>query len=826
MKKKMIVIVSILWMIILIGIKNDMVNAETVEKTCGYYTYVEDEKGAWIVGYDDGKDYYETEDENLTWNIPSTLDGLKVIGIGDYFGEDYETDCSLGIKYYVSKITLPDTLLYIGRNAFSETDKLESIIVPAGLREIDSWAFWNCKNLKNIIIPEGLTHIGAHAFDGCNSLEKISIPSSVTYIGNYAFFDCWSATGIYVADGNSYYFDLEGVLCTYKYIDENGNPYSTEIDVITYPGGKNGTFNIESNMYVDETTFVNAKSLNSISVVSEHTDYSSADGILYNKDKTEIKICPCAKTGTITIPDTVKKIGYSAFSYSRATEIVIPDSVTFVDSYAFYNCKELEKITIGKNLINRQEEYYYNNSADLLLEELTDSNNLTTIIVSNDNPYMKAVDNIVYNSDMTKLLLYPIGKSGAYVMPDTVVSVPASTFFRVSEITLGAAFEFTSPLYEYENTKIKNYYVSEKNLNYTAKDGWLYSKDMTELLLCPNGKSGMYIMPDTVVSVPKTIFCKGFNEITLGAAFEFSDEAYEYENTSITKYYVSDMNENYVAKDGWLYSKDMKIIYKFPIDMGGDVIIPNGVNRICDGERIVDFIGTMIIPESVTEIDMNTWYIDMEDYTMTIYGYKGSYAEKFAAKYNVPFVALNTNNEKQKEIMNEQTVPVVGTQVIIGNGEYKVTKTTPSEKEVTYIKPINKNKTSITIPVSITFDSHTYKVTSIAPDALANNKKLTKVTVGKNITSIGKNAFKNCKKLKSVTLKSTTLKSIGSNAFYGDKNLKTITIKSTKLTSKSVGKNAFKGTNKKLTIKVPKKKVSSYKKFLGKKGNKNVKVKK
>ena len=57
MKKKMIVIVSILWMIILIGIKNDMVNAETVEKTCGYYTYVEDEKGAWIVGYDDGKDY-------------------------------------------------------------------------------------------------------------------------------------------------------------------------------------------------------------------------------------------------------------------------------------------------------------------------------------------------------------------------------------------------------------------------------------------------------------------------------------------------------------------------------------------------------------------------------------------------------------------------------------------------------------------------------------------------------------------------------------------------------------------------------------------------
>ena len=156
----------------------------------------------------------------------------------------------------------------------------------------------------------------------------------------------------------------------------------------------------------------------------------------------------------------------------------------------------------------------------------------------------------------------------------------------------------------------------------------------------------------------------------------------------------------------------------------------------------------------------------------------------------------------------------------------KVTSSSATAPSVSYIKSTNSKAKTITIPDTVKVDGITYKVTSVASSALANNKKVTKVTVGKNVTSIGKNAFKKCTKLKTVTLKSTSLKSIGNNAFYGDKNLKTITIKSTKLTSKSVGKNAFKGTNKKLTIKVPKKKVSSYKKFLKKKGNKNVTVKK
>ena len=185
-----------------------------------------------------------------------------------------------------------------------------------------------------------------------------------------------------------------------------------------------------------------------------------------------------------------------------------------------------------------------------------------------------------------------------------------------------------------------------------------------------------------------------------------------------------------------------------------------------------------------------------------------------------------TNPVTTEQVKSEQSLPVQGTQVTVGNGIYKVTKSTSSQKEATYVKPKSKNKTSVSIPDTIKINGFTYKVTSVAANALSGNKKVTKVTVGKNVTSIGKNAFKKCTKLKTVTLKSASLKSIGSNAFYGDKNLKTITIKSSKLTSKSVGKNVFKGTNNKLTIKVPKKKVSSYKKFLKKKRNTKIIVKK
>lgn len=131
---------------------------------------------------------------------------------------------------------------------------------------------------------------------------------------------------------------------------------------------------------------------------------------------------------------------------------------------------------------------------------------------------------------------------------------------------------------------------------------------------------------------------------------------------------------------------------------------------------------------------------------------------------------------------------------------YKVTGAKVKNPTVTYVKP-KKNVKKVSIPATITVKGVKYQVTAVSKDAFKNNKKVTQVTIDKNVKNIGKNAF------------------------YGCKNLKKVIIKTTKLTKKTVGKNAFKGIHKKATIKVPKKKLDAYKKILKDAGiSKSVKV--
>ena len=131
---------------------------------------------------------------------------------------------------------------------------------------------------------------------------------------------------------------------------------------------------------------------------------------------------------------------------------------------------------------------------------------------------------------------------------------------------------------------------------------------------------------------------------------------------------------------------------------------------------------------------------------------------------------------------------------------YKVTGAKVKNPTVTYVKP-KKNVKKVSIPATITVKGIKYQVTAVSKDAFKNNKKVTQVTIDKNVKNIGKNAF------------------------YGCKNLKKVIIKTTKLTKKTVGKNAFKGIHKKATIKVPKKKLNAYKKLLKNSGmKKSVKV--
>lgn len=144
-------------------------------------------------------------------------------------------------------------------------------------------------------------------------------------------------------------------------------------------------------------------------------------------------------------------------------------------------------------------------------------------------------------------------------------------------------------------------------------------------------------------------------------------------------------------------------------------------------------------------------------------------------------------------------IPAMGTKVTSAGSSFVVTSASASGGEVTMSKA--KNAKTITVPDTVTVSGKKYKVTSIKANAFKGNKKLTSVTIGKNVKSIGKNAFNGCKKLTKVTVKSKVLKSIG--------------------------KKAFAKGSKKITVTVPKKKAKAYKKLFKKSGiSKKAKYKK
>ena len=121
--------------------------------------------------------------------IPETVDGFKVTGIGDS-------------AFYCSSlksITIPQGVTRIGDKAFY-CSSLESIVIPDSVTSIGNSAFDGCSSLKNIVIPDSVTSIGDYAFFWCSSLESIVIPDSVTSIGDFAFIYCSSLKSITIPD--------------------------------------------------------------------------------------------------------------------------------------------------------------------------------------------------------------------------------------------------------------------------------------------------------------------------------------------------------------------------------------------------------------------------------------------------------------------------------------------------------------------------------------------------------------------------------------------------------------------------------------------------
>ena len=142
--------------------------------------------------------------------------------------------------------------------------------------------------------------------------------------------------------------------------------------------------------------------------------------------------------------------------------------------------------------------------------------------------------------------------------------------------------------------------------------------------------------------------------------------------------------------------------------------------------------------------------------------------------------------------------PKAGDNIVVANVKYEIKNGAAAK----YSAPVNKKIKKATIPATIQYEGKTYKVTEVSDSALKGCKKLTEVTISKNVEKIGKNALKGCGKVKTVNIKSTVLKSVGKNAFGGI-NKKAVF---------KVSKKNFKKINKMLNAKTGFKKTMKIKK--------------
>ena len=230
-------------------------------------------------------------------------------------------DCAFLDCRSLTDIVIPNSVTSIGDNAFEYCFSLSNLVIPDGVTSIGKWAFEDCSSLSSVVIPDSVTSIGNHAFAYCESLTDIVIPDSVTSIGDNAFAYCESLTDIVIPDSVTSIGDnafrhcssLSSVVIPKSVVNLNGNPFCR------WDG--------------------------ELKCLSPYFIYDNK--VLFDKDKSKIIAFRDKNTTSYVIPDSVTRIGESAFrGCSFLNSVVIPDGVTSIGEYAFRHCSSLSSLVI------------------------------------------------------------------------------------------------------------------------------------------------------------------------------------------------------------------------------------------------------------------------------------------------------------------------------------------------------------------------------------------------------------------------------------------------------------------------------------------------
>ena len=438
----------------------------------------------------------------------------------------------------IEEIIIPDGVTEIERNAFAWCTNVKEIKLPETLETIENYAFGSCTGLESIKIPSKVKTIGEKAFGYCSSLKEINLPESIETLG-LGFIVGTQIEEIQIPkslkSGSSALYGAnelkkvefeEGTetiitgICEVNYFDYSEN----KIEEIIIP---DGVTEIESFAFVGCTNVKEIKLPETLETIGD-----SAFG-------------NCTGLESIKIPSKVKTIGYHAFEYCSSLKmIILPESVESIEIDAFFKCNE--EFTIYGYEGTYAQQYANENNIPFKLvddEDFDDNNyiygNLTLIDPLN---WQIGIDGVKYNLDSSYELTYEVKLLVQESDKRVVCSIKngnVNGIYRLSDVTSIYIKLSTDPSkLVYQNGKMNvskfavkadvQYLIDGKyNLPYSIKKQ-IY-KDITNVELKTQsdginfGKSGWGWFKDYKTSVSKDL---DNSRINVGSSISFSEDIY------------------------------------------------------------------------------------------------------------------------------------------------------------------------------------------------------------------------------------------------------------------------------------------------------------
>ena len=341
------------------------------------------------------------------WSLNRETGVMEITGIQmyDFYLEEYERDMwdkrvERPWEPYlddIREVVLDERLYRIGTAAFAHCKNLTKVSFGSQLKQIGSDAFWDT-GLETINLPASLESIEFAAFEG-TQLREVSIPMFVKQLEHMAFaacpnlekveilgsigmnFDTWAQNAIFSRDYSTNVADITiwappgGIAQAYADIlgyqfqpMGSGVTYEDSGDFSAYPGdvdgrwffdAQSGFLRIQGEMPTDmlgQWEFDNDEVEPArkkvplapwISFADQITTVYIEEGVTRIADNA---FAGCWNLTDIHLPGTLDSIGFQSFLATNIDEIVIPDSVGHIDSFAFNYCQNLRTVKMSTGL--------------------------------------------------------------------------------------------------------------------------------------------------------------------------------------------------------------------------------------------------------------------------------------------------------------------------------------------------------------------------------------------------------------------------------------------------------------------------------------------